>query len=119
MELPLTAGSWVVLIVGVLTALTIIVTAVVKLGNAQIDARIRKTLATTVRTAIEDALLPLEVHLEAMRLQLVTQDGELARVRRIEAKIENGLMHRQVRIEDKVDRLLEHQGWDGVTERRV
>lgn len=113
MDLPSNAAGWAGLILAILGILSIIFGLVIRLAKSHIDNRIHKTLEFTVRKAIVDGLVPVNTRLDSMQIQLVTQDGELARIRDIEQKINNGLESRQERIEDKVDTLLDRHLWDG------
>jgi enoyl reductase-like protein len=126
MDLPSTLGAWAVLVLAVLSILTILLGATIKLARMHIDTRISKTLEFTVRKAIVDGLVPVNAkldntnqRLDAMQIQLVTQDGELARIRDIETKINNGITERLASTERKVDQLIEHQLWDGQNDRRT
>ena len=105
------------LILALLSSLAIVLTVVIKLAQTHIDTRINKTLEFTVRKAIMDGLVPVNSRLDSMQIQLVTQDGELSRIREIEETINNGLKDRQERIEEKVDTLIEHHLWDGKNRR--
>jgi len=118
MDAPSTLAGWAGLIFAVVGILSIILGLVIKLARSHIDNRITKTLEFTVRKAVVDGIVPINSRLDSMQIQLVTQDGELARIRDLETKINNGLEGRQKRIEAKVDQLLEHHLWDGQTERR-
>lgn len=113
MDLPTTLAGWAGLILAILGSLSIILGIVIKLAKSYIDSQINKTLASTIRKAVIDGLVPVTVSMGHIQLQLITQDGELARVRRIEEQINNGLITRQARIEKKVDRIIEHLVWDG------
>jgi len=119
MDLPSSLAGWAGLVLAVLGILSIVLGVVISLAKTHIDNRIIKTLEFTVRKAIVDGLVPVNSRLDSMQIQLVTQDGELARIRDIEQKINNGLEERQKSIEGKVDELLQHYLWDGQTERRV
>jgi len=113
MDAPSTLAGWAGLIFAVVGILSIILGLVIKLARSHIDNRINKTLEFTVRKAIVDGLIPVNARLDSMQIQLVTQDGELARIREIEQKINNGLEQRQERIEQKVDQIITHILWDG------
>ena len=110
---PSTIAGWAGLVLAVLSSLAIILAVVIRLARQHIDNRINKTLELTVRTAVLDGMAPINVRLGNIDLQLVTQDGELARVRRIEQQINNGLADRQARIEDKMDTIIDHITWNG------
>ena len=110
---PETFAGWAGLLLAVLSILTIILGVIIRLARHHINTRIDKTLEFTVRKAVIDGMAPVAVRLDNIDLQLVTQDGELARVRRIEEQINNGLMERQGRIEGKVDTIIDHITWDG------
>ncbi len=72
---------------------------------------IKTAVGDTVRTEMEKSMEPVQ-------LQLTTMNGEMARVRKIETKLENGLEKRQKRIEEQVDTIVTHLMWDGNSERR-
>jgi hypothetical protein len=110
---PETIGGWLTATGALLTITVILMGFLIKLANMQIDSRIRIILATTVSEAIEAAVAPIGLQLDAMQTQMAANGKELGRVRVIEAKIENGLAHRQERIETKMDSLLEHYAWNG------
>ena len=116
--LPSTVAGWAGLILATLTILVVVLRVVIGLAKQHIKAQINTALAFTIRKAVMDGVAPINARLDAMQLQLVTQDGELARIRDIETKINNGLGERQERIEEKVDQLIEHHLWDG-TDRRT
>ena len=82
-----------------------------------VKAQVNTALEFTVRKAVMDGMALVNVRLDAMQVQLITQDGELARIREIEETINNGLKDRQERIEKKVDTLIEHHMWDGTNRR--
>jgi hypothetical protein len=90
----------VLLILGIVSGL------IVRLGRQQIDLRLNDKLGSTVRTAVLDGLKPVETRLDGMQLQLTAQNGELARVRRLESKIDNGLIARQKRLEERLDQMI-------------
>ena len=117
MELPSTMATWAGLVFAVVSTLAIILGLVIRLARQHIDNRINKTLEFTVRKAIMDGLVPVNSRLDSMQIQLITQDGELSRIREIEETINNGLKDRQERIEEKVDTLIEHHLWDGKNRR--
>jgi hypothetical protein len=117
LDVPTTLGGWAGLIFAVVSTAAIILGIIIALAKSHIDNRINKTLAFTVKKAIVDGLIPVNSRLDSMQIQLVTQDGELARIRDLETIIKNGLEGRQRRIENKVDEILHHYVWDG-TERR-
>ncbi len=107
MEWPVTASGWLQVLALITTLLTAWTGVVVALAKRYIN----QTVGDVVRTSVDAAMQPVQ-------LQLVTMNGELVRVRDIEAKIENGLSQRQERIEKTVDAIADHLMWDGRTERR-
>ena len=116
-SLPSTAGGWAGLILALLTIFVVVGRVVIGLAKQHIKAQINTALEFTIRKAVLDGMSPVNVRLDAMQVQLITQDGELARIREIESQINNGLTDRQARIEEKVDTLIEHHMWDGKNRR--
>jgi hypothetical protein len=106
MTLPETLGGWVGLALAVLMILGIVGGLVIRLGRQQIDLRLNDKLGATVRIAVLDGLKPVETRLDGMQLQLTAQNGELARVRKLESKIDNGLIARQKRLEQRMDEII-------------
>ena len=115
--LPSTIAGWAGLILAALTILVVILRVVIGLAKQHISSQINTRLEFTIRRAVLDGTSAITTRLDAMQIQLVTQDGELARIRDIETKINNGLGERQERIEEKVDQLIEHHLWDGKNRR--
>ena len=116
-SLPTTAGGWAALILAALTILVVILRVVIGLAKQHISSQINTRLEFTIRRAVLDGTSAITTRLDAMQIQLITQDGELARIREIESQINNGLTDRQARIEEKVDTLIEHHMWDGKNRR--
>lgn len=52
--------------------------------------------------------ITLDTKLDPIHLELKTMNGEITRIRVIEAQINNGLTDRQERIETKLDHLYDH-----------
>ena len=67
---------------------------------------INQTVGDVVRESIDAAMQPI-------RLELITMNGELHRVRTIEQKIENGLTSEVNRIGNVVNDIQSHLMWDG------
>jgi len=113
MELPTSLAAWAGLIFAVLSILALLIGTVVKLAKQHIASRINSELKSTIRTAILDGLKPVEIRMNNMQLQLVTQDGELARVRRIEEQLENGLTKEVCRQGEVLNDIQRHLMWSG------
>jgi len=110
MDMPSTVGGWATLVAAV--------TTILMLWSGALAGVAKLWIGDIVRRSVDKGMGPVQLELKAM-------NGELARVRLIEQKIENGLASDvaelksgQVRIEDRVDRIVEHMAWDGTTERR-
>ena len=107
---PDTLTGWLGVTLVTLSIVAVLVRVLIWVGNTHIDSRINRLMGDLIETA----MAPLDIHLEAIRLQLVAHGGELTRVRELEKTIENGLTHRQARIEEKMDRLLDYYAqWNG------
>ena len=113
MDVPATLGGWAAFILATLSVMVIIIGTVIRLARMHIKSAVSTSTEFTVRKAVMDGLAPVNVRLDAMQVQLVTQDGELARIRVIEQKINNGLEARQERMEKKLDSIVEHFVWTG------
>ena len=120
MDAPATIGGWAGFIFATLSSLVIVLGVTVRLARQHIKTAVSSSTEFTVRKGVMDGMAPVNVRLDSLQLQLNTQDGELARVRRIEEQINNGLADRQERIESKVDRIetdvttiLTHLAWNG------
>ena len=120
MDAPVTIGGWAGFIFATLSSLVIVLGVTVRLARQHIKTAVSSSTEFTVRKGVMDGMAPVNVRLDSLQLQLNTQDGELARVRRIEEQINNGLADRQERIESKVDRIetdvttiLTHLAWNG------
>jgi len=100
-DLPTTLAGWATLVASV----TFIAGAWTGTAMAIGKRYIGRTVGDVVRESIDTAMQP--VH-----LQLVTMNGELVRVREIEAKLENGLMSRTARIEDQLGLIVNHLMFD-------
>ena len=107
MESPTTFAGWLGLILVMLTIVSIVGGVMMRIAQLYLEVAIPKTV---------------QLSMEPIQVQLVTQDGELSRVldrtRAIETKLDNGLLARTSRMETKMDRLLEHLAWNG-NERRL
>ena len=123
MILPGTVAGWVGMILAVVTILSVTGTVIVKLAKNHISSNIDKKLGDRLEAAVLNGTAPMSARLDALHEQIVTQDGELARIgertRAIETTLNNGLCTRQERIETKMDRLLEHLLWNGDERRNV
>ena len=97
MDFPSTAQGWAQLMGAITVVAGAWTGAIITIAKRYID----QTVGNVVRESIDAAMQPVQ-------LQLITMNGELVRVRKIEAKIENGLTERQERIEKQVDKLVEH-----------
>jgi len=128
-ELPTTLGGWALVfsVFGAFVVGTVRVVFGMSLRHIdrKVDDKLEASVKAVVREAVENAMAPLGVRLDAIDLRLTTQDGELERVRLIEQKIENGLSERTIRIEDRqiqiekdVAEIRSHLMWDG-NERRL
>lgn len=107
MEVPAAITGWVQLAALMTSVLAVWTGLAVTVAKGYIETAV----GDTVRTEMDKSMQPVQ-------LQLVTMNGEMARVRRIETKLENGLEKRQKRIEEQVDTIVRHLMWDGDTERR-
>ncbi len=107
MDLPSTLGGW----VGLIAAVTMVMGAwsgfFITIAKRYID----QTVGNVVRESIDAAMQPI-------RLELVTMNGELTRVRLIEQKIENGLTSEVNRIGSVVDDIVRHMMWNGEERRQ-
>lgn len=83
--------NWTVVIAGGALALSAVL-AVLR----GLDAFVKDRAEDVAREALDVALQPV-------RLELRTMNGELARIRLLEQKLENGLGERQDRVEEKLD----------------
>lgn len=81
-------------VVGVIVGVTVIIGFLFTVVVAFTRPALRAWIDAIVRERLDATLEPL-------RLELITMNGELSRVRHLEGKLENGLEHRTQRIEDR------------------
>ena len=142
--LPTTAGGWVALLGGILSALVIVVGAVVgivsllaRTGRAHINRRMDITMEDQVKETVEECLAPAITKLDVLASGREEDRVEIkqtsSRVISLEATINNGLTHLSQKTADDVDEMkiqvaqmygwmkATHGGvaWDGSTERRT
>lgn len=94
---PESLTGWVAVIGGILAIFGALVGFVLWLLDQRIDDKAERA----VKVLVYEAMQPIQ-------LQLTTMNGEIARIRSLEAKLENGLGERLNRLENRLDEIIEH-----------
>ena len=129
MNLPATLAGWVAVAGGIVAIAATVLGGVIATVRRYVCAAVQEEVHAQVPAAVAGALREVNAKLDGVRVNLTELSGEIAVVRRLEKKIENGLASRTAVIEQRQTVLIEQvaeihgwlaasRPWDG-TERRV
>lgn len=112
---PETLGGWVAVAAGVSTIAAIIGGVVVTIVDRRIAAQVAHEVHREVRAVVTDALREVNAKLDGIRINQESLSAEVGIVRRLEAKLENGISRRVESIDTRQDALVEQiaeiHGW--------
>ena len=118
---PETVGGWAALLLAVVTVVAITGGVIVKLLGRNIDGTVYREVHTEVPQVVALCLREVNAKLDGIRLNQAELSAEVARVRVLESKIDNGLSSKVEKIEERqnvlVEQVAEMHGWMKSTHR--
>ena len=112
---PETVGGWAALLLAVITVVAITGGVVVKLMTRNINGTVYREVHQEVPTVVALCLREVNAKLDGIRINQAELSAEVARVRLLEAKIDNGLSAKVDRIDERqrllVVQVAEIHGW--------
>ena len=118
---PETVGGWAAFVLAVVLVVAAIGGVVVKLLSRNINGEVAKEVHREVPAVVALCLREVNAKLDGIRINQAELSAEVARVRVLESKIDNGLSSRVERIEQRqtllVTQVSEMHGWMEATHR--
>ena len=118
---PETVGGWAALLLAVVTVIAIIGGVAVNLLTRNINGTVYREVHSEVPPVVALCLREVNVKLDGIRLNQAEMSAELARVRLLESKIDNGLSTQVERLDERqrviVAQVAEMHGWMESTHR--
>ena len=112
---PETVGGWAALLLAVITIMTVTGGVIVKLLTRNINGTVYREVHQEVPTVVALCLREVNAKLDGIRINQAELSAEVARVRLLEAKIDNGLSAKVDRIDERqrllVSQVAEIHGW--------
>jgi hypothetical protein len=117
MEYPDTLGGWIAVVAGVALVASILGGAAVSLITRLIESKVDRRIHVEVPAVVALAMREVNTKLDGIRINQLELSSEIAVVRRLEVKIDNGLGSRVENIETEISGLREaftrQYEWDG------
>jgi hypothetical protein len=112
---PETVGAWVGAILGLVLIVSALGGVMIGLGRNHIASAVARSVHTEVPAVVALALREVNAKLDGIRINQAELSNEVGIVRRLEAKIENGLSSKVNSIEERqtvlVTQVAEMHGW--------
>ena len=112
---PETVGGWAALLLAVVTVIAIIGGVAVNLLTRNINGTVYREVHTEVPQVVALCLREVNIKLDGIRINQAEMSAELARVRLLESKIDNGLSSQVERLDERqrviVAQVAEMHGW--------
>ena len=112
---PETVGGWAALLLAVVTVIAVTGGVIVKLLTRNINGTVYREVHTEVPQVVALCLREVNAKLDGIRLNQAELSAEVARVRVLESKIDNGLSAKVDRIDERqrllVVQVAEIHGW--------
>jgi len=112
---PETVGGWAALLLAVVTVIAIVGGVAINLLTRNINGTVYREVHSEVPPIVALCLREVNVKLDGIRLNQAELSAEVARVRVLESKIDNGLSSKVDRIDERqrllVGQVAEIHGW--------
>jgi len=112
---PETVGGWAALLLAVVTVVAVVGGVIVKLLTRNINGTVYREVHTEVPQVVALCLREVNAKLDGIRINQAELSAEVARVRILESKIDNGLTSKVEKIETRqtvlVEQVAEMHGW--------
>jgi len=112
---PETVGEWAALVLAVITIMAVTGGVIVKLLTRNINGTVYREVHQEVPTVVALCLREVNAKLDGIRINQAELSAEVARVRVLESKIDNGLSAKVDRIDERqrllVVQVAEIHGW--------
>jgi hypothetical protein len=117
MEYPATLGGWIAVVSGIALVASILGGAAVTLITRLIESKVDRRVHVEVPAVVTLAMREVNTKLDGIRINQLELSSEIAVVRRLEVKIDNGLATRVANIEGEITELRKaftrQYEWDG------